>query len=389
MRFTFMLLVMICLIPAALYAQDEITPGEYITERGWGNLKIKKDKTGNLSFGIDAVGANFHTCELSGIILDGKSVLEGDEGKPCIISFLQTEKGINVSDNNGSCWFYCGARATFTGLYQKPHQGCDTDSIKKTRKDFKRLYDKNDYSRARATLEPILNNCSGLIHWTVLGRVRNDMAITLYKLGDYEGCRSILKPLEEDAQKTDESLRESYPPVDAETAIPIARATRTNLKLCSQTNKKAEPVGEPHHIFKPALEQIKGKVKIPVLLPTRLPTEIQSSEIKVVEGSVKDKGYSIILSYGDCGNACFAGSFAGTPAVNPWQKKKGLTKLPNGIMARFMPVSCGGSCSPANLWWEQDGVEYAIQLKLISTMSVEKQRRILIETAASVTEAKP
>lgn len=384
-----MFLIAVCFIPAGLYAQTEISPGEYISERSRGNLEIKKDKTGNLSFGIGAIGANFHTCELSGIIRDGKSVLDGDDDKPCIVNFSPTENGINVTDNNGSCWGYCGARATFTGLYLKPQQGCDTTSIKKTRKDFKRFYDKKDYSRARSTLEPIFNNCSGVIHRSELGRVRNDLAITLYKLGDYVGCRNILKPLEEDANKTDVGLRESYPPVDAETAIPIARATRTNLKLCSQTNMKAEPGNEPDHVFKPALEQIKGKVKIPVLLPTKLPTELQPSEIKVAQGSVKDKGYSIILSYGDCGNPCFAANFAGTPVGDARQQKKGLTKLPNGIMARFMPVSCGGSCAPANLWWEQDGVEYTIQLKLNSTTSVEKQKRIMIETAASVMAAKP
>lgn len=389
MRLIFMFLIAACLIPAGLSAQTEITPGEYITERGWGNLEIKKDKKGNLLFEIGVIGENYHTCELSGIIRDSKSVMEGDEGKPCIVNFSPTENGIAVSDNDGACRGYCGARASFIGLYLKPQKGCDTASITRARNELKKLYDKKNYEQARSKLEPVLNKCSGIMHWSELGRARNDLAITLYKLGDFDGCRNVLKPLEEDAKKTDEELRESYAPVDAETAIPIARATRTNLKLCSQTNKKAEPADKPDHVFKPALEQIKGKVKIPILLPTRLPTEIQTSKIKVVEGSVKDKGYSIILSYGDCGNACFAGSFAGTPAVNPWQKKKGQTKLPNGIMARFMPVSCGGSCSPANLWWEQDGVEYAIQLKLISTMSVEKQRKILIETAASVTEAKP
>ena len=233
MRFIFLILIAVCCMPAGLYAQTEISPGEYITEHGWGNLEIKKDKKGNLSFEIGVVGENYHTCDLSGIIRDGQSVLEGEEDTPCIVSFSPTGNGINVTGNNSACRGYCGARASFIGLYLIPQKGCDTASIEKARNAFKRLYDKKSFSRARAKLEPVLNNCSGILHWSELGRVRNDLAITLYKLGDYDGCRNILKPLEADAKKTDEGLRESYLPVDAETAIPIARATRTNLTLCT------------------------------------------------------------------------------------------------------------------------------------------------------------
>jgi hypothetical protein len=44
---------------------------------------------------------------------------EGAEDKPCIVTFEPTEKGINVTDNDGACSSYCGARAGFTGLYFK------------------------------------------------------------------------------------------------------------------------------------------------------------------------------------------------------------------------------------------------------------------------------
>jgi hypothetical protein len=46
----------------------------------------------------------------------------------------------------------------------------------------------------------------------------------------------------------------------------------------------------------------------------------------------------------------------------------------------FMPVSCGGSRAPANLWWEQNGVMYQIQIKLKSSTTEKEQERILVET---------
>ena len=38
-------------------------------------------------------------------------------------------------------------------------------------------------------------------------------------------------------------------------------------------------------------------------------------------------------------------------------------------------------CAPANLWWEQNGVQYEIQIKLPFTLTEEEQERILVEAA--------
>ena len=43
---------------------------------------------------------------------------------------------------------------------------------------------------------------------------------------------SRLEPLREDAAKTDAAIRGEVPTADADSLIPIARATRANLKLC-------------------------------------------------------------------------------------------------------------------------------------------------------------
>lgn len=229
----------LCIPLQSLAQTNAIQPGEYVTEGGYGNLTIAKGKAGGLSFEITAIGANGHICDLSGTIRNGHAKLnEGAEGKPCIVTFEPTEKGIKITDNDGACRSYCGARASFTDLYFKPQPGCKAASIQKTRTEFKRLYDRKAYSQARAKLEPMLKNCANLINWYDIGWIRNDLALTQFKLGDFAGCRSTLQPLEENAKQTDEALREQYPPVDAEIAIPIAKASRTNLKLCTPGRKK-------------------------------------------------------------------------------------------------------------------------------------------------------
>jgi len=237
---SYLVLITFLTIPLYSYAQNiVIQPGEYIAEGGWGNLTVTQDTQGNVSFEISSIGANAHMCNLSGDIRDGQALLEEDEeNKVCTVTFEPTEKGINVSSDGEACRAYCGMRASFDFLYLKPKPGCEPEAMQKTRDEFKRLYDRRAYSQARAKLEPVLKNCSELIHWADLGWIQNDLAITQYKLGDYAGCRNTLQSLKDDAGKTDDELQEQYPPADADDAISIAKATRTNLRLCTSGKKK-------------------------------------------------------------------------------------------------------------------------------------------------------
>ena len=238
--FRFLVIVGLLSMPLNGYARDKVEPGEYVTEGGWGNLKIAKDKKGGLAFELLAMGANGHTCELSGKIENGRAVLPGGTpDKPCLVSFDATDQGIGVSDNDGVCRYYCGARAGFAELYLKPQPGCEAGSVLKASKEFELLYDRKAYRQARAKLEPVLKNCARVIHWSELGDLRNDLAQALYKQGDYAGCRSTLQPLAEEARLSNEKLRELYPPADAEIKIQIAEMTRTNLKRCQAGQDKA------------------------------------------------------------------------------------------------------------------------------------------------------
>jgi len=140
----------------------------------------------------------------------------------------------------------------------------------------------------------------------------------------------------------------------------------------------------PAQVFEPALAQVRGKTQIPILLPSKLPSVIRVQDIKLARGEVSSDGYGISLYYEELmSNAAFAASFGGTRKVFRDLPNTKPLVLASGIVGMFRPVSCGGSCAPANLWWEQGGVMYQIQIKIRSDMSEDEQSKILLGTANS------
>ena len=113
--------------------------------------------------------------------------------------------------------------------------------------------------------------------------------------------------------------------------------------------------------------------------------------IKLAWGEVREGGYFISLYFSqDGGDAAFAAGFGGStrlfgPQYLPNTRRVALTGGRTGI---FRAVSCGGSCAPANLWWEENGVMYQIQIKLGSRSTAEDQEKILVETANSAVIAR-
>lgn len=119
---------------------------------------------------------------------------------------------------------------------------CGTKRIQKRRDEFKRLYDQNAYAQARAKLEEVVNTCSNRINFATLGWIRNDLAITMYKLEDYSGCLNVLQPLQEYADEAEKDIQSKYVsmygpqfgPKVADDARRLAKTTRANLKLCNR-----------------------------------------------------------------------------------------------------------------------------------------------------------
>ncbi len=227
--------------PQSLCAQGgAIEPGIYITEGGWGDLTIKQGKDGMLSFTIFALGGNAHMCSLEGVIRNGSATLT-ESGEACVIRFDPKGAAIKVSSETYEpCHYYCGMRAYFEGEYFKPAPACLPRAIRKSRRDFKVLYDRKAYAEAVALLEPVLTECAKTMTWLDRGWIQNDLALAYHRMKRDDICLSLLKGFEADAAKTDEQIREEYPPADADTYWPILNAARTNLKLC-RGGRKAQP----------------------------------------------------------------------------------------------------------------------------------------------------
>lgn len=219
------------------YAQTNsaaLKAGEYLTDGGSARLVLKAGSGGAMSFSIDAVGGNMHTCSLEGEVRGGRAVLDGTDAKsPCIVTFKPGAQGIEVATTGpGSCSDYCGMRASFEGIYALAAPGCSRSAVTATRRTFQQLYDKRQFAEARAKLQPLLKDCVRTLGEVEDGRIRNDLAVTLHKLGELAACREVLAPLAEEAKLTDAQVRDNYPPSDADVRMPVVRATRTNLRLC-------------------------------------------------------------------------------------------------------------------------------------------------------------
>jgi hypothetical protein len=144
-------------------------------------------------------------------------------------------------------------------------------------------------------------------------------------------------------------------------------------------------------VFVSVLAEIKAKASVPVLLPTKLPSPFGNAK-HATEKATPDM-YAVSLWYElDTGDAGFAAFFAGQD--HSTYSPRELTnvdkvKLTHGIIGFFRPVSCGGSCAPANIWWERAGTLYQIQLRLSSAVDEKKQQRIITEVANSAIAAGP
>jgi hypothetical protein len=211
-----------------------IVPGTYVLGYGSGDLTIAAQKNDKQEFNIDVVGANAHTCTLSGQI-EGEvaRLTEGDQ--VCQVRFVPKNGGVDVmvDGDQEPCRAYCGVRAWFEGFYLSEAPKCRAKKVEAERARFKKLYDKKAYAEARDILRAVLDQCAQQSHESVLGWVRNDLAITYHKLKDDASCLEVLKPLAELANTPDDDIK-GMGPADAEYRIPIAKAARHNLKLCGK-----------------------------------------------------------------------------------------------------------------------------------------------------------
>ena len=160
-------------------------------------------------------------------------------------------------------------------------------------------------------------------------------------------------------------------------------AAPTRSVVAASSTRPVKSLPEP---LTSVLPEIKAKSHIPVILPSDLPQPIRGAKHAVIE-KVSDKEYAVILFYklgiGDAGFAAFLGAQR-DPDYDP-QDLGNIRKveLTHGLLGYFRPVSCGGSCAPANIWWKDGRVLYQIQLGFASTLRESDQKKATIAAADS------
>ena len=140
------------------------------------------------------------------------------------------------------------------------------------------------------------------------------------------------------------------------------------------------------------LAEVKAKSHVAVLLPSALPQPIAKAKYATVQ-SASENEYAISLYCElDVGDSGFAAFFAanGRPDYGPKDiPNVRKVKLSHDLVGYFREVGCGGSCAPANLWWEEDHVLYQVQLRLSPDLSDKDQQGRTISVANSAILAGP
>jgi uncharacterized protein YecT (DUF1311 family) len=177
--------------------------------------------------------------------------------------------------------------------------------------------------------------------------------------------------------------------------IALLRAKLTRIQIAALNDLSQQNGGAPQSLsegFASSVRTVKAKTHVPILLPSALPDPIGKATHAAVQ-SVAEDGYAISLYYElGIGDAGLAANFTGQAKPNYTPEDLANVKrtpLAQGLIGFFRPVSCGGSCAPANLWWQQNGTLYQIQLKLSPTLSAQDQQKALTAAADSAITAGP
>ena len=145
-------------------------------------------------------------------------------------------------------------------------------------------------------------------------------------------------------------------------------------------------VVKPPSIFKPQLAGVKPDSGIDVYLPSRMRVFTRPSRVRGT-AAAESGSYSLDLGIGrNCGgaNACYVGGFTGTRGERPALGRR--VRLADGRTARWKGITCGASCSPAEIQWVEDDVLYTIATKSVSSG---REKATLVKLANEAIKAGP
>jgi len=173
--------------------------------------------------------------------------------------------------------------------------------------------------------------------------------------------------------------------------LEITTAVVIILCCCAAESQERQPkASRLPAVFTAVLADVKAECDLPVLLPSELPKPIADAQHALMQETTADR-YSIGLYYElEIGDAGYAATFSGESKPKYSASELGRrVGLAHGISGFFRPVSCGGSCAPANLWWEENGMLYNVQLRLSASNSERSQQDTITAVANSAILAGP
>lgn len=233
-------------------APPEIRTGHYVLKGDTGTLLVRRDAQQKLTFEINTIGGNCHTCDVAGVIRGhtghADSEMQGDSASACRVAFVQESAAIRVVPKTAdTCRDFCGMRAGFEGTYFIPPKACTAKNRQQARDQFMALYRARRYQQAEDVAQTLLTGCNDFMHRIERDQVRNDLALAQYHGGKPAQCLKTLSATLAADFKDEEGLKEGgngfyLPPCDFDNYIDVAKATWFNRALCTKASlKKSDP----------------------------------------------------------------------------------------------------------------------------------------------------
>lgn len=219
--------------------------GTYITNEGWGILKLSNDKTQKdveaKSFEINTVGTNGHFCELRGTILStGIAQLKdaNNDQKLCTIHFKPNETGINIleDEKSDSCRSFCGSRASFASHYNAIQPICEPYNIRNAFGAYESSRATDELDIAKERIQPILKDCAKTISLEEKAKLHQALALINYHTHNLAKCQETLAPYQTIIDSSDTEIDNAYTadPTAQNNWRVIAKQMRDIYTLCKK-----------------------------------------------------------------------------------------------------------------------------------------------------------
>ena len=165
----------------------------------------------------------------------------------------------------------------------------------------------------------------------------------------------------------------------------IAAAAAAIVMLAAPATAGESALISPPEIFATSIPKVKAKAEMDVFLPSHMR---MFTKRRVSGGTTAKSGfYDLELGIGrrcNGANACFIGNFTGTRGVEPAFGRK--ARLTGGRTGYWKGITCGASCSPAEIQWVENDVLYTIANK---SVTFKKEKATLVKLANSAIKAGP